>query len=75
VDEADEREARAQVDRLVNEHVGRAQTGLNALQPQVAEKLGLQQQQFEQVRAEIDQQIRRLTPASLPGGLRIPGRP
>lgn len=70
-----EREARAQVDRLVNEQVGRVQSGLASLQTQVAEKLGLQQQQLEQVRVEIDQQVRRLTPSSLPGGLRIPGRP
>jgi hypothetical protein len=67
-----ERDARAQVDRLVSEQVGRAQAGLTALQAQVADRLGLQQQQLEQVRTEIDQQVRRLTP-SLPGGLRLPG--
>jgi len=70
-----EREARAQVDRLVNEQVGRAQTALASLQTQVAERLGLQQQQLEQVRTEIEQQLRRLAPTSLPGGLRLPGRP
>jgi hypothetical protein len=68
-----EREVKAQVDRLVNEQIGRARAQAAALQTQIADRLGVQSGQLDQVRTELDQQVTRLTQGvRLPGGVRLP---
>jgi uncharacterized protein (TIGR03545 family) len=68
-----EREVRAQVDRLVNEQIGRARAQATALQTQIADRLGLQTEQLAQVNTELEQQVSRLTQGvRLPGGVRLP---
>ena len=68
-----EADARAQVDRLVNDQVTRARGQASQLESQVAGRLGTQQEQVAQLEHDIQQEIDRLTHGvHLPGGIRLP---
>jgi uncharacterized protein (TIGR03545 family) len=67
-----QREARAQVDRLVAGQVARARAQVTALQTQVADRLVAAQEQLDQVRAGLDRQVQRLS-QQVPG-VRLPVR-
>lgn len=71
-----EAQARAEVDRQVNEQVARVRGQLTQLEGQVAQRLGVQQEQLAQVEQELQQQATRLTQQvpglRLPGGVRLP---
>ena len=71
-----EAQARAEVDRQVNEQVARVRGQLTQVEGQVAQRLGVQQEQLVQAEQELQQQVNRLTQqvpgVRLPGGIRLP---
>jgi hypothetical protein len=71
-----EEQARAQVDRMVNEQATRARGQLTQLEGQVAQRIGAQQEQVAQVEQDLQREVDRLTQqipgVRLPGGIRLP---
>jgi uncharacterized protein (TIGR03545 family) len=57
-----QREAYAQVDRLVDSYVGEAQTKVGALQSEVADVVGVRLDDVTNVRAELERALRRVVP-------------
>jgi uncharacterized protein (TIGR03545 family) len=66
-----ERRARAQVDALVNDELGRARRSVNGLEAQYREEIEGALVALAAVREELEQEVERLG-GRLPGGLRIP---
>jgi uncharacterized protein (TIGR03545 family) len=71
-----EAQARAQVDRAVNEQVARVRAQLMQMETLIAQRLGAQQEQLARAEQELRQQVDRLTQQvpgiRLPGGVRLP---
>lgn len=65
-----EAEARARVDALVEPQVAAARQRLGALESGVAQRLGVQQQQLDDLKADLQQKLSQLSP-----GIHLPGIP
>jgi hypothetical protein len=57
-----EQEVRARVNQLVDEHVQQARTKADALEAEVASKVGIELDEITNVRAELERALRRLIP-------------
>ncbi len=71
-----EAQARAQVDRMVNEQAARVRSQLTQLETDLSQRLGAQREQLAQAEQQLQQQVDRLTQqvpgVRLPGGIRLP---